>query len=205
MRVANRISLRPRQARPGYTLLELVLVLVLLVIVASLVYPSIDAMNGSGRMTQAADMIRAAWAAARSHAIDEGQPYRFAIVPNMGNLRVAPDQPSYWSGTGRPSTPADPTNPPQVLSEALPKGLRFQTANATPSAGLTPGDSSSLPPETVPLESWSARALFLPDGTAREDVVIILAEKGGRQMTLYLRALTGAVTVRWSKAEVKAK
>jgi prepilin-type N-terminal cleavage/methylation domain-containing protein len=192
--------------RRGYTLLELILVLVLLVIVAGLVYPSVSGMYGAGRMGQAADMLRAAWAAARSHAIDEGQPYRFAIVPNKGNFRIAPDNPVYWTGKNTPPAPPDPTNPPAVLSEVLPKGLRFATADAAPQAGAPAADDpSSLPPAAVGLEAWSPRAVFFPDGTAREDVTVVLGEKGGRTMTLFLRALTGAVTVRWSLPETKAR
>ena len=79
-----------RQPRQAFTLLELVLVMTILVMLAAISYPSIDAMYGSYRVQAATDQVRAAWAEARTHAANEGRPYRFSIVPNKRNFRVAP-------------------------------------------------------------------------------------------------------------------
>src|SRR5438045_428621 len=84
--------------RPSYTLLELVLVIALLGILTAISYPSLDSMYGHYQLTAATDMVRAGWASARSRALDEGRPYRFAVVPNQGNFRIAPDSSDFWSG-----------------------------------------------------------------------------------------------------------
>src|SRR5260370_627756 len=76
--------------RSAFTLLELIMVMTILVILAVLSYPSINAMYGSYRVEAAADQVRAAWAEARTHAANEGRPYRFSVVPNKRNFRVAP-------------------------------------------------------------------------------------------------------------------
>ena len=70
--------------RRGYTLLELVLVLAVVVMVSAIAYPSLKGMYGHYKMTGAVDSVRAAWAQARAHAIEEGRPYRFAVVPDTG-------------------------------------------------------------------------------------------------------------------------
>jgi hypothetical protein len=170
-------------------------VLALLIVLAAFVYPSVDAMYGHSRLTQSADQVRAAWAAARAQAIDEGRPYRFAVVPNKGNYRVAPDSPDYWSGNTVPAS-LDPANPTLVLSEALPKGIRFSTADVPSGTVPATGEASSLPTGNVPPGMWSNKAVFFPDGTAREDVEVIFGAVGTREIILKLRALTGAVTVR---------
>jgi len=180
-----------RKHRPAFTLFELLLVLAILIIFSALAYPSVNAFYGSHQMRRAADMVRTAWAEARAHAIDEARPYRFAIVPNMGNYRIAPHAPEYWSSDPPPAP--DPANPALILSEALPKGLRFSTGEA-----LTPTGPSSLPAAQVPMDAWATKVIFLPDGTAKSDVEITFGAKGTRELNLRLRGLTGAVTTRWS-------
>jgi hypothetical protein len=174
------------------------LVLAILVVVAAIVYPSAESMYGHLRLSQGADAVRKAWAEARAHAIDEGQPYRFAIVPNQGNFRVAPNTPEYWSSTGRTQTPGDATSGPLVFNETLPKGLRFSAPDAPAGAQPTQGESS-LPKDSVSPEMWSTRTIFLPDTTASQDVEIVFGAPGTMGLVMRLRALTGAVTVRERK------
>src|SRR5262252_3738325 len=90
--------------RRAFTLLEMILVLTIVVILLSLAYPSFTSMQRQYRLEGAADAAKAGMASARAQAIEEGRPYRFAIVPGKGNFRVAPDSPAYWSG-GQPPPP----------------------------------------------------------------------------------------------------
>jgi prepilin-type N-terminal cleavage/methylation domain-containing protein len=181
-----------RTSRGGYTLFELALVLVLLVLLAAIAYPSLDSLMSTFRMNAAADMLRANWADARAYAMNEGRAYRFSVVPGKGNFRVAPDSPDYWGGND--PSPADPNNPPLVVDDALPKGVRFATPDSFQSTSLEAGDSS-LPVGTVDAGSWTTIVTFLPDGTTKEDVEIIFTGSGARPLDIRLRALTGAVTV----------
>jgi len=181
------------QARPGYTLFEIILVLALIVVLTTLVYPSLDAMYGQYRLTQAADMVRAAWATARAHAMDEGRPYRFAVVPNKGNFRVAPDSSDFWGGQSSDSSGSpDSSGISPVSEDALPKGVRFATADAVQSGNMDTSGDSFLTTGTVDPGTWSSTAVFLPDGTARDDVEITFYARNGRPVVLRLRALTGA-------------
>lgn len=191
MRSAFRV---PHSAlRRAYTLFELILVLALLVVLSALAYPSLESMYGDFRLTSAADQVRARWAAARAQAMDEGRPYRFAIVPNKGNFRVAPDSGDYWPGNGDASANADTGNQPLVVEEALPKGVRF-ALDRSQTAGDAQGESS-LPVGGVEGGAWTNAVTFLPDGTTREDREYVLITRGARPLLVKLRGLTGAVTV----------
>jgi prepilin-type N-terminal cleavage/methylation domain-containing protein len=182
------------QPRGGYTLFELLLVLVLLVLLTAIAYPTLDGVLASFRMTEAADMVRAAWADARAHAMNEGQAYRFSVVPGQGNFRVAPDSADYWAGNDPPNAP-DPNNPPLVYDEALPRGVRFSTPDSYQSAGIDNQGASASPPGSVDPGSWSTIVTFLPDGTTTVDVEIVFVGRGARPLDVKLRALTGAVSV----------
>src|SRR5262245_44842920 len=113
----------PTRRRPSYTLMELILVLAVITMLSALAVPSLDSMYGYYKLNAALDSVKAAWALAKAHAIEEGVPYRFSVVPGKGNYRIAPDSNDYWSG-GSPA-PADPDNPPAVLDDALPRGVTF--------------------------------------------------------------------------------
>jgi prepilin-type N-terminal cleavage/methylation domain-containing protein len=176
--------------RRGYTLFELVLVLAVLVLLSAIAYPSLKAMYGHYKMTGAVDTVRAAWAQARAHAIEEGRPYRFAVVPGTGQYRVAPDSPDYWSGSGPGS---DPNGQGLVLEKALPGGVCFATGGV-PDTGGAP--QPEAPSAGASPDSYTNPVVFLPDGSAREDAEVIFQVRGARPTAIRLRGLTGIVTVK---------
>jgi prepilin-type N-terminal cleavage/methylation domain-containing protein len=190
-----RCARKRRASRAGYTVLELIVVLAILVILSSIIVPSVDSFYGNYKLTQAADMVRTAWAEARTRALNEARPYRFAIVPNKGNFRIAPDLTEYWSNALPTASATAPA--PLISSRSLPDGLRFSADS--PDSGPASGPSS-LPDAKVPLDAWASKAVFRPNGSAKQDVEIIFGDKKTRQLTLRLRALTGAVTARWSSS-----
>src|SRR4051794_15075176 len=116
--------------RHGFTLLEVLLVVAVIVILGAMAYPSIEAMYGDVRLSAAADQVRARWADARTKAIEDGRPYRFATQPD-GQFRIAPDAPEFWSGGGgTPADASDADTPPLVLEDSLPKGVSFSDETA---------------------------------------------------------------------------
>jgi prepilin-type N-terminal cleavage/methylation domain-containing protein len=183
------------QPRKAYTLLELICVVAIIAIMAGLAYPTVTGMYGHYRLRAASDGVRAGWVRARAHAVEEGQRYRFAVVHGKGNFRIAPDSPEYWSG----SLPAfDPDNPPLVLEDALPNGIRFSLdKNAQPSHD---GDSS-FPVGEVESSQWASAAFFEADGSAQEDVEIAFHSAGNRPVILKLRAMTGIASVKMAPVE----
>ncbi|MBL8794216.1 MAG: hypothetical protein JNM56_09940 [Planctomycetia bacterium] len=178
--------------------MELLLVLALILLLVVIAYPSLDAMSGDLKLASAADQVRAAWTQARTRAVNEARPYRFALVPGKGNYRLAPDAPEFWAGDGSQPTDAtvETTERPLVLEQHLAKGVRFNMQDASTPVELDPGDDSFLPPGSVELSRYLPIVTFFPDGTSREDVSIVFSLKGARPLLLRLRGITGAVTVR---------
>jgi prepilin-type N-terminal cleavage/methylation domain-containing protein len=169
-----------RQRRRAFTLMELMLTMAIMVMVAAVSYPSLDALYAGVKVDAAGDAVRAAWSQAEAHAINEGRPYRFAVMPGTGKYRVAPDSDAYWSGGGDTPASDDPDNPPMVLEDSLPEGINFALGNAGAGA-----DGSG----------YAGTAVFLPDGSARDDVEINVGTGDAPGLTLRLRGLTGVVTV----------
>jgi type II secretion system protein H len=169
--------------RRGFTLLEVLLVVAVMVIMAAMAYPSIEAMYGDVRLSAAGDQIRGRWADARAKAIEEGRPYRFATQPD-GQYKIAPDTSEFWSGSGDTTeTDSNDTDSPSlVVEESLPQGIKFS-------------DESSNSSESTDSGPWQTALKFLPDGTASDDKTITLSADGYRSVQLRVRALTGAVTM----------
>jgi prepilin-type N-terminal cleavage/methylation domain-containing protein len=175
--------------RRGFTLLEVSLVLAVIVLLAAMAWPSIEAMYDGVRLSAAADQIRARWADARTQAIEEGRPYRFGIIMDEGRFRIAPDTAQHWGGGGTAPELSESDTPELVLEESLPNGVRF--AEGTGAEWTSEGGA------------WLTVVRFLPDGTASQDVEIKFESSGSRPLYLRLRGLTGAVTVRAQPAEVQ--
>ncbi len=187
-----------RHRRRGYTLVEVTLVLALMVIMGAVAYPSIEAMSAGVKVEGASDSVRAAWSEAQAHAVNEGRPYRFAVVPGKGNYRIAPDSDSYFSGS--PPARSGPDDQTVVVSGLLPKGMVFPNADGTvPSVGGN--EDTQLPEDGIGQGQWATVAVFLPDGTAQngdrtqDDVDVLLQMPGVQSRVVHLRALTGVVTV----------
>jgi prepilin-type N-terminal cleavage/methylation domain-containing protein len=177
-----------RDSRPGFTLFEVLLVLALIVLLAAITYPSVEAMYGGSKVTAAGDMVRAAWVEAQARAIDEGRSYRFAILPNQGNYRIAPDSPEFWAANGAPGSGG--AGHSRAFEDKLPKPVLFTIAN-----GSAP-DVATAPADSTDGLTWVSVVTFLPDGTAREDASVTVASRGTRPLVVHLRGLTGVITVK---------
>jgi len=186
----GRRALVPGARRAGYTLLEIVMVVALLVVLTGLTLPSIDALFADGRLEAAGDMIRARMADARSMAMEQGKPFRFGYVPGSGKFQIAADDSSLWNSVSDVGT-VDSDD--QVAGE-LPQGILFGTDSGSISGGH-PSSSGS----------WQVGGVFLPDGTARgdnnadgtsnDDATFYYGNAGFSPMAVRLRGLTGIVRV----------
>jgi prepilin-type N-terminal cleavage/methylation domain-containing protein len=177
-----------RRGRDGWTLFELLLVLAVLVVVAAVATPSLQSMYGDVRVRSAADAIRAAWARARAAAIDHGSAYRFCMIPNTGSYRIDPDN----ADASASANSADRENKPLVLKDDLPKGVIMSfSAGSSGAAASSPENGAAA--GTADVGQYVTVVVFLPDGTAREDVRLVLTTRGARPLVMKLRALTGGV------------
>ena len=184
-----------RSARRGFTLLEVILVLGLLVVIAAMSWPILDRNLAVQRLRRAADSVRVQMARARNAAITTGQAQAFYYMPAGLEFYFEPysllqDSVEY-SGTvsfgGTATGAATPT------IEMLPYHITFgqgQTFADARSQALT---ASSTPTATV-AGNWAAPILFFADGTATSAEVYLLSDDQ-RQIPILLRGLTGATSL----------
>src|SRR5262245_60959939 len=111
--------------RSAFTILEITLVLTILIVVAALTIPALKELYAEIPLNAAVDMVRAHWAEARSHAILEGRPYRFAVIWHTGEFRVAPESTEFWADAEGDNEPADNDAQPLEIEKTLPDGVEF--------------------------------------------------------------------------------
>jgi prepilin-type N-terminal cleavage/methylation domain-containing protein len=191
-----------RNPRKGYTLLEVMLVAAIGVVLAGIGYPYLssslsgkDSLAGKPGQLAAIDQIKGKLAEARAHAMEEGRPYRFGIVPGKGNYRFAPDTDDFWGQGGSAASSADGQKH-IVVAGALASGACFCDPDSAPSnsSGNHGRDElTSDEPDRVSAGSYQALVTFLPDGTARDDGKIGVKTDGAKLVVVSLKALTGFV------------
>jgi prepilin-type N-terminal cleavage/methylation domain-containing protein len=174
---------RPAARRPGFTLIEMLLVIAVIIALGAVAYPTLSAMYGDVKIKAAADAVRASWTDARSHAIEDGRAYRFAVQPGTGKFRVAPDADGFWDGSGGD---AGGDAPAFTQEGDLPNGIQFALGSDLPDAG----------------GGWSTVVVFNPDGGCNADVEVTLKEDDdSTPLAVRVRAMTGAVSVRKKSAQ----
>jgi prepilin-type N-terminal cleavage/methylation domain-containing protein len=167
---------RHRQPRAGYTILELLVVIVIILIVGGIVAPSLLGLWGNNRTKAALDTVTARLAEARGAAIAHGVPYRVCVSPDGQQIRTCPDESDLaaQSESERPANPIDVTN-------TVPPGVTL-----TP---MTVGGTASP-------DGWVTIITFLPDGTCREDAgELLVGEENETPQVVRVRGLTGVWTV----------
>jgi prepilin-type N-terminal cleavage/methylation domain-containing protein len=190
----------------GYTLLELLLVVAILVIVASAVAPTVVARMSEYRLKQAAETARFALSATRIRAIDRSSIYQFRFEPGGRRYLAVP--------TDGDALTATPQTRSVVENGQLPENLAFQVVAApTPAAsspltaGTTGGTTAAATdgawsaalarvPNAADFTSavWSPPIIFRPDGTA-VDAALNVVDQHGEGFQLTVRELTGEIFV----------
>lgn len=171
------IRRRP-QVRAGYTILELMVVMMIILILGAIVGPSLLGFWGNNRTKAAVDLVTARLADARGAAIAHGIPYRVCASPDGLQVRVCPDESESTEqlASEQPSTPLYQQDP-------LPKGVTL-----TPmTVGTAQSDSA---------DGWITLVVFMPDGTCRDDASeFTLSETDQIPQVVRVRGLTGVWTV----------
>jgi prepilin-type N-terminal cleavage/methylation domain-containing protein len=173
-------NLRPTwgRLRVGYTLLELLVVLAVILILGMAVTLTLEGNYANTRQKAAADLIRARLADARAKAMERGQWYRLAVSQDGSRLRVAPDTAEFAS------LPAD--DPPALNSIVTEDRLDRATIHV-----LAEGEN-----ELVQEGDWITIATLKPDGTCKEDRVLLEVREANRSpIYIRIRGITGTAAV----------
>jgi type II secretory pathway pseudopilin PulG len=164
------------RTRPGFTVLELLVVLILLIILAAVTLPNFVGLKGNAAQRAAADLVTARIADARARAIETGVPYRLAVYQDGTRIRLARDVMEFGE--------LPVANPPSGASLASEDTLQEATVAVEPDPvfGGPPADPTG----------WVTIGTFTPDGVCREENVVIQVLEGNfPPIRIHLRGIVG--------------
>jgi prepilin-type N-terminal cleavage/methylation domain-containing protein len=189
----------------GFTLMELLLVLAILVVVASLALPNVLRTLETQKLKRAADGLRTKWMQCHVRAMKTGRIQVFRYELGAANYETKPwdadDSQLETSAKVNPNLSVLPVDP--LLEEkpaTLPDGIIFHSGDAK-----FENRSATLEDQIAQFDSgggagWSRPLLFYPDGsTSSAHVVLALQGKESADkdvgIRVKLRGLTGSVEV----------
>lgn len=167
-----------QSSRRGISILEVLLVCVIIVMVSALAVPTLDALFGDTKLKGSSDKIRNVLNQARSKAIEDGIPYRFAIVADTPKFKVAPDRTTIWGDVGSVGE-AEEGVTDLIIEDEISKDINF--------GKLTDNSETS--------GEFTLIITFNPDGSASVDREIVIETSDSAPVVIKVRAMTGAVTV----------
>lgn len=188
--------MRPRR---GYTLMELLLVLAIIVIAAAAVAPSFRGVMRSAALKAAANAIRAELTRAHVHAMKTGRIQVFQYELGGTKYKVEPyigadDDLESPDGDPNSAFAAAPTSSQNVKPEkTLPEGTKFAAGDAAVESRSerVEQELSSAGGSGV---TWSRPILFYPDGSS-VDAFVVVGNDHHVGIRVDLRGMTGAVRV----------
>ena len=170
--------LRPNR-RAGFTLMESMAVLAVLLIIAAVTFPTFRGLTGNSDQKAAADVVRGRIADARGMAMEYGQPYRLAISADGTRIRLAPDTQDFA------------TLPAAEYASGSAICLESRLDKCT--AGLAADDDGVAPGSDG---EWQTVGTFLPDGTCREvGTIVTISEANYPPLRIQLRGVSGSSRV----------
>jgi prepilin-type N-terminal cleavage/methylation domain-containing protein len=184
--------------RRGFTLVELLIVMAMIVLVSAIAAPMIMKPLERREIQQAADTVRTKLLRTRIGAMRSSHVYEFQYRPGSGSYRVAPQdngsspQGDNSSTAGGHETVAD-ADCPRPEEGALPDGVRFMPEN-TPDPEATGSPTENGAQNAGGGDSWCDPIIFYPDGTTT-DARFIVASTRGFAVHVRLRGVTGNVTL----------
>ena len=174
--------------RSGFTLLELLIVLAIVVMLVGASWPRLRTSLEKAELVDAAKGIRTFLSQARLDAIDSGSPRRFRYQPGGTLYEVGP----YVIGDEnlQADAAAQPPSTP-VVQGCLPRGLRFV---APPSANLDGQPEAAA-------EEWSKPVLLYANGRSA-NARLRIAGADNMFVDIVLRGITGVAKVGAVEREV---
>ncbi len=189
----------------GFTLLEVVLVLVLLTVIGSLAAPLATSGFAGVRLRRGTDTVLSTWSGARTKAIETGETLQFRFEPGGSRFRVEPLDSLAATDEAAPSTPIAPgvskpgldslgdpvaADEPWFYEAGLPETVVFHDGQGLPMAADAAESQAEQLSETASGGDWSKPILFFADGTTTAASVTVRNERRVMQRAT-LRPLTG--------------
>lgn len=180
--------------RSGYTLLELLIVLAIILIVSVMAAPALMERVRSGHVREAAQHVSEVLAAARTYAIDTGVDYHFRFEVGGNNVVAIPAEPGETLGNSNGSD----TDSADLLYHTgkLPDTIVLQYRHGSKSGTETLKGSAFGNLQNggeLASKNWSKPILFRFDGSS-ETMTFRVMDKEQRSCDVSVRGLTGAIS-----------
>ena len=180
---------RRHRASSGYTLLEVMLAVSVLIILSTVASGPIMRTWRDQRLAESTENVRGLLAGTRIRAVDNDQTWQFRYEPGGTHYVRVP-----LAATESENDETSSRFGQQ--SGTLPDGITFETDETGSAPPLDPKLLNGLADsQELSSASWATPILFYSDGTATEALFTIVDQYGGSREVL-VRDLTGAVTSR---------
>ncbi|WP_235908591.1 pilus assembly FimT family protein [Roseiconus nitratireducens] len=195
----------PRVER-GFTLLELLLVLVIMTVLASIAIPQVAWLLGDRRIVRGASQIREEFMLARVDAMRQGRILMIDAMLESDTIRVRPyfsmtdavnavdqtgSQSALLSGAEQAQITPVIQNEEQIREVKLPEEIVVRSVSVVSAARAAEIQQAMLSDQ---VSGYSQPILFYPDGTTSTASVVLSHPVHG-QITVKMRGITGDVTV----------
>jgi type II secretory pathway pseudopilin PulG len=206
--------------RRGFTIMELLLVMSLLIMIGAISAPSFTGWAENQRLRKSGDIIRTVWSRARIKAMKSGQTIVFRYEIGGSRYRVeawqTPGEMADFGMTGRtgdntplPLPNAEGNDPElaaengtgsqglssQAAEQVLPRSITFVGSEIEMDArDIFAGEQAMADGQAMPGDmstSWSSPILFYPDGSASQTKLQLTDSKATRFVIVSLRGMTG--------------
>ena len=183
-------SSSPQQAGRGFTMIELMIVLVIMSFVLALAGPMVTRGISGLTLKTAAKKVAAALRYARSQAVNRAQPYSVIFDREQGRIVIRgiprPVPPDQAEGEAKPEEKtADAAEAkaqqPEIKIVELPEGITLKEIMV---GGI----------EIAGTKDELAQLVFYPDGTSQGGE-LVLEDSRDRQYQVKVAFLTGVVTI----------
>lgn len=194
---------RPRHSPhcAGFTLIEMLLVLALMVTLMLMTYPTLARLRLEHQLRQGAEMVRLQLASTRLHALESGMDYQFRYEPNGKHFLAVPAEYLAIQAQAAAAQSSGNSAPASVYWKT--QGEFTAKVKFGLTSNLPAGASQPLPKEFLigfeKLEeysriAWAPPLVFKSDGTTR-DFAVEIENNDGKYVVLSVRGITGLATV----------
>lgn len=184
------VAVRAR-VHSGFTLIEVILVLAVLVAIAAITIPVMTGVYARSQLRNGAEVVRSAWSKARMAAMETGQSYLFRCQLKGGEFQLLNISELVAAG----GQSAGPTNNVveadgswRLAYDRLPPSVVFAAGTFAPSPQVTAMFAS------IANTAWAGPIIFYPDGTCT-DATLLLQNENQNTIRVTLRGVTGTATL----------
>jgi type II secretory pathway pseudopilin PulG len=186
---------RSAPRRGGFTLVEIILVLVILVTMGAIAWPSFTRAYESSKLKATADKMLAVLGKARVQAMTTGQTQAFRCQLNSRDYAVEqiPDDSATLDADATSGTSITPIPTAAATPGDKPAGLQLPEGYVFSACDRTLDDRTAAAEATITSSNFDTSVppvLFYADGTS-SDAQVTVANQNGRTITITLRSLTG--------------